>query len=192
MRFVVAGTGRSGTKWCATALRTGGVLCGHEQVFRVSDWTDWGYFQGDSSLGVVPWLPDLDVLRILVVRHPLDVADSFRRVGSILAGSLPADLDAYLRETHPEVFTQPHELAAGVAYWLAWNEAAIPHTEKVARLETLTVESLFELIEIEPRWPVYSLGPLNSGPPSVRPDWSEIPRDLALRADDLATSFGYE
>ncbi len=35
--LIITGTGRSGTKWCATALRMGGILCGHEQVFDTAN-----------------------------------------------------------------------------------------------------------------------------------------------------------
>lgn len=197
-RFVITGSGRSGTKWCATVLRVRGILCGHEQVFATGQLIkgggyDWGPFAGDSSLAAVPALPKLDgVIRILVVRHPLDVADSFRRVGSILHGSLPRGLDIYLRRHHLHIFNRPDELAAGVDYWLTWNRLAADHVDHVVQLEGLTGDRLTGLAGVEPVWPGFPVGPVNVGPASKRPDWSEIPERLRNEVQKFARQVGYD
>lgn len=196
MRFVITGTGRSGTKWCATVLRVAGIACGHEQVFTTANLSthasaSWGVLQGDSSLAAVPHLGRLDCRRVLVVRHPLDVAASFARVGGFLVGNQPAGLLRYLHRQHPSIFVRPDEVSAAVAYWTEWNRTAVEHADRVVLLEDLTPDLLYETVGVEPAWPPYPIARMNVGPTGDRPQWDDLSDDLRDSAQALAAEFGY-
>jgi len=196
VKFVIAGTGRSGTKWCATVLRVGGVYCGHEQVYPTKTLIEprsivWGDYEGDASLAAVPFLAEADAWRVLVVRHPLDVAASIVRTGGFLAGNQPSALLHYVRRHHPQVFDQPDELSAAVAYWTAWNIHAEPHADRIVLLEDLTVPAVFDAVRLAPRWQRFPLGAVNTGPSGVRPQWDDIEPAVRDTAQQVASRFGY-
>ena len=76
-KFVVTGTGRSGSGWISLVLRNAGVLCGHEQVYNpfgvcwkrwVKDEPEW---HADSSWLALPHLDKFDGPVFQLVRHPL-------------------------------------------------------------------------------------------------------------------------
>lgn len=201
MRFVVAGTGRSGTKWCATVLRVAGHACGHEQVFmtgrlaRAPDWDSrWADgWDGDSSLAAVPFLPRLQHLtRLLVVRHPLTFAGSICRVGPLLERSQPEGLHAYLDDAYPWIADAPDDVAAAIDYWIAWNRAALPHVDRVARIEDLHSFLLLDLLGLHPRWHTFPLPPVNVGPSGDDPTWDDLDPARADAARTLADELGYD
>ncbi len=81
--FVITGTGRSGTGYCAAVLRAVGVDCGHERIFRPGNGSVGCMSalrtEGDASWLAVEYLPALKhegVTIIHVVRNPLDVVSS--------------------------------------------------------------------------------------------------------------------
>jgi hypothetical protein len=198
-RFVITGTGRSGTKWCATALRCAGVYCGHEQVFATAmmpnhDPPRWGDFEGDSSLAAVPYLIDLpDVIRVLVVRDPFSVVSGFLKAGPFIAGSQPAGMIEYLDQRFPGIRQSKTEAEGALRYWLAWNRTAVQNADVVLRLEDLTVDMLLKAIGREPRWHPYPLGPINQSPSYARGYYeaSDIPDYLFREAMEEAANFGY-
>lgn len=200
-RFVIAGTGRSGTKWCATALRVAGVLCGHEQVFCTEQLVDmgpqtWHDFEGDASLAAVPFLDRHDdCRRVLVVRHPLDVAASFLHVGPFTHGSQPRGLLAYLERRLPTVLDAENEVTAALQYWVLWNQMALAVVDEVARLEDLDLPRLLGLVKRDGRWPLYPFDrPVNASAARSLGDEDliEIHPALLGHVEELARELGYE
>lgn len=199
-RFIITGTGRSGTKWCATALRCAGIYCGHEQVFSTAllpvygtpRWPD--EMEGDSSLAAVPYLKHYDdMTRVLVVRDPFSVVSGFLKAGPFLAGSQPAGLTEYVDKRHPEIRQSRTEAEAALRYWLAWNRTAVEHADVVLRIEDLTVDVLLKAVGREPRWHTYPLGPINQSPSYARGYFraDDIPDALFREAIEEASNFGY-
>lgn len=80
-RFVIMGTGRSGTGFVAEALGRCGFTVGHEVVYDYLPSSGaesrWEGLDGDSTLAAIGWPDRLPERRVLVVRHPLAVARSF-------------------------------------------------------------------------------------------------------------------
>src|ERR1035441_10724198 len=75
VRFVIVGTGRSGTKYASELFSQLGIPCGHESFF------DPGHaaqdnLAGDASFGVVPFLNKFSGVVFHQVRHPLSVLSS--------------------------------------------------------------------------------------------------------------------
>lgn len=213
MKFVIAGTGRSGTKWAAAALRSAGWLCGHEQVFPTdmlrhapvgkdgfSEPTsigrlDGGPFDGDSSLAAMPWLPYLsdDVRKVLLVRHPLDVVASLLATGPLLAGSQPVGLMKYLHREMPDVVDGGQsEVDAAARYWMRWNLAAARHADTVLRLEDATVDVLCQYVRVEPRWPTFPMAPVNCGPGDVTVRLDMLTPPVRGNLVAAAEMFGYD
>jgi hypothetical protein len=198
-RFLITGTGRSGTKWCATALRIAGVYCGHEQVFATAMLPQhhephWGRLVGDSSLAAMPYMEELpNVTKVLVVRHPLDFVSSMLKVGPLLDGGQPAGLKEYLTVTFPDVMTAENEVEAALRYWLHWNRAALPQAQAVLRIEDLTVAALLAAVGREALWDSYPLGSINQANNFTQGvfDDGDAPTELLDDVWEFATSIGY-
>lgn len=199
MKFVIASTGRAGSKWCATALRLAGIRCGHEQVFATAmlpamDPPRWDAFEGDSSLAVVPYLDRLPegCYRLHVVRHPLAVIGSFVHNGPILASHLPAGLGEYLDAAFSEITDAPDEVTAASLYWLRWNRWAEKDSDRTMQLESLTPETLVDAVWMVPRWPLYPFdNPVNvSAATPIALD--DIPDPLRDEVADAAEWYGYD
>jgi hypothetical protein len=104
LKFIVAGTGRSGTVYAARVLTDLGIPCGHESIFNYEDeeivikrflgllpptisecsanygWVRLDSIVADSSYMVVPYLNRQGVKEvpiIHIVRNPLQVVSSF-------------------------------------------------------------------------------------------------------------------
>lgn len=200
-RVIVTGTGRCGTKWCATVLRAAGYLVGHEQVFRTDHLPErdpqvWGRFEGDCSLAAVPFLArHHEARRVLVVRHPHDTAASWVANGPILAGSAPPGLAAHLAAHHPAVVGSRTETEAALRYWYEWNEAALHSVDAFVRIEDLTAESLLEAAGWEARWPLFPFdGPVNASDAASRDvlELDGVPDAVAADVADLVSAFGYD
>jgi hypothetical protein len=206
-RFVIAGTGRSGTKWCATALRNAGIYCGHEQVFTTAMLPEhyspqWGGLEGDSSLAATPYMNELhDVRKVLVVRHPFAVVESWMFNGGFLGRRgipLPAGLNQYLRSTFPEVLDSQNDIEAGCRYWLAVNRLGGIGAHTVLRLEDITkiggAKKLLAAVGREPVWSTFEVGKVNGSPPEAHYgfDLTAVPLGLLEDVQELAISFGYQ
>ena len=85
-RFVIVGTGRSGTNYIADRLSAESVECLHERFFT----TDGPSFdvdnaaideRGESSWLAVPYLPLAEIPLAHVTRHPIGVIRSFYNIG---------------------------------------------------------------------------------------------------------------
>jgi hypothetical protein len=153
LQYVVTGTGRSGTVYLAHLLTKCGLPCGHESVFtpwgleeararlegrsaiRVSamsvescgDWFDVGRdIVADSSYLAAPFLHH-EILReasiIHVVRHPLDVINSFVVGLHYFQQWIPPDPWHWFAYTHvPELRLDYHPLERAALYYVRWNQ----------------------------------------------------------------------
>lgn len=197
--FIITGTGRCGTKWAATVLRLAGICCGHEQVFRTDDLPSmtprvWHRFEGDSSLAAVPFLPEWvdHTHRVLLIRHPVDVAASWAHNGAILDGSMPAGLDIYVKDRHPTVFEAANDMDAGLRYWVEWNRQALPHVDTVIRVEDATPELLLEAVGRTAKWPLFPFDEPVNGSDAERPGLDGVPSGVVDEVQDMAEQFGYK
>ena len=149
-RFVVTGTGRSGTGFVSKVLSTAGVPCHHEKVFTPAG-EDWGWRRGDSSWLAVPFLDGFDGFVLHVLRDPLAVVNSM--VGILFfEDELPDDValligpyQAFAREHAPEVFELGDPVERAVAWWVVWNERVAPFADAWVRVEDLVGSDLVAL-----------------------------------------------
>lgn len=167
MRFVITGTGRSGTGWCAAVLNSAGVFTGHERVFTPKaahgGLLDWCGYHADASWLAVPRLPLMGVESALVVRHPLEVVESlthirfgvvphvneFTDIAAKLGGMTP-DADGYLR------------------FWVNWNTLGMRNTHTVFRLDDLLAEPT-----LLTKWAGARYEPRDTGIVNERAEWKD-------------------
>lgn len=146
-RFVVVGTGRSGTGYMSNLLTACGIPCGHEQVFGPAQATRaepvvWGKWEADASWLAVPRLPMLGVPVVLVTRHPLPTVRSMVRIGQFTDDGADGLYGSVIRAFRPEVYAERTEPDRALAMWLHWTVAAAAHADHVLALEHLTTERL--------------------------------------------------
>jgi len=84
LKFLITGTGHSGTKYASRLLTENGVKCGHEDVFRGREIFHLGNAVAESSCyGWMHWAQRVSVLvdakLVHLVRHPVDVLNSWHR-----------------------------------------------------------------------------------------------------------------
>lgn len=155
-RFVIVGTGRSGTRYCAELFRSCGIRCGHQDVFRHEHTLGmatpvWWNFDGDSSFEAVPMLEGITkdgVIAVLVVRHPLEVVQSWLSLG-VFKDTMSQTHSLFfqvLEARFPEVMSEPTPVARAARYYLTWNAAASRYSSAVIALSHLRSDVLFRLV----------------------------------------------
>ena len=154
-RFLIVGTGRSGTTYCQAVMRVCGVFCTHQTVFNWDSWQfsswDWGESQGEASFMAVPLLPKLcerepDTRIVLVKRHPDKVVASWLK-----RGLFRDDMGAYypgftqaLNTLFPHVLEAETPEARGHQFVEVWNDYATQYAHTVLHLESMQLPVLFE------------------------------------------------
>ncbi len=121
-RFVVAGTGRSGTRYIQSVLRKCGLIVSHEQVFKLGGFGSWGRRDGEVSGLAPPMLKDHTGLLILhQVRHPLPTIRSIvgRRTS---ARSLKHEKNFLVPAGFPDEDFRGRRLRRACLIWLHRNE----------------------------------------------------------------------
>lgn len=152
LQYLVTGTGRCGTVYLANLLTKSGLPCGHESIFTpwgldeaiarldgrspiqvsaisLASCGDWfpeaGAVVADSSYMAAPFLDHAllrDVRIIHVVRHPMDVINSFVVGLNYFQEWLPPDVWHQFIYTHaPELRLDYHPLDRAALYYIRWN-----------------------------------------------------------------------
>lgn len=153
MRFLVVGSGRSGTGYCASLFNSAGIKCGHQSIFRhehtLGKPYDWGDYEGGSSFEAVPLLCKITkepVRVVAVLRHPLKVIASYVGLGMFgddmreKYDQLSLVLDLFF----PQVLEQRTPIERAAEFWMRWNAEAIRYADAVLKLEEMTPKKLFE------------------------------------------------
>ena len=148
-RFVVTGTGRSGTVYMSRLLTSVGIACSHEAVFHPEGKPEWGRHRGDASWLAVPYLDVFDGYVLHVVRDPLAVVNSYVGIGFF-----DHDYDhshdrwrAFAEHHAPNVFTLDDPVTRAMAWYVEWNRRIEPHADRRIRIEDLTGDDLVDLAQ---------------------------------------------
>lgn len=195
-RFVVTGTGRSGTAYCALVLQEQGVRAGHEAVYRPDHRGSWRGLEGDVSWLAVPRLEAerFEGRVVHVVRDPRWCIRSSLRIGKFQRA--PRDETPWLRYARLHCPTawlaaDPYERAC--RFWVEWNQRAEAVADVTLRLEALSPAVLLDAIGRDLASATSSLVPQTANHrecsyaewPEIT--WADLPRDVA----ELATRYGY-
>ncbi len=143
LRFVVVGTGRSGTKYAAELFTRLGIPCGHEASFSAEP-SALAELAGDASFGMVPFLQDFTGVVFHQTRHPLAVLRSIVSTGFFTApGPYAPYLDLITRST-PTLADRPDPIDKAMHYIVQWNQMAEPFARLRWRVEDLPAPVLAE------------------------------------------------
>lgn len=202
-RFVITGSGRSGTQYMSELLRTVGIRCGHENVYFDTGFLGWKDWEADSSWMASCFVP-LQVPTVLVVRHPLRVVKSW--VETWLSSDPRTPKVPVFRKRFPEVYRYraPHDRA--LAQWLLINRTCQAHALATYRLETFGPEQLVHLLRTVRASRQVTLDEAMSAIVKIStvdryaskrsglhytPNWDVHDRKLATQARALAAKLGY-
>lgn len=161
MRFVVTGTGRSGTGYAASLFNAAGLSCGHESVYketpglgekgairhgvvprakaplgRVKETVRRriATYDGDASWMAVPRLEKFGGTSFLQLRHPLLVVRSF--VGTRFFSRPEAHRQQWAyAAAHFDITGD--DVSDAMRWWVSWNERAAVHATMTYALERL-------------------------------------------------------
>lgn len=153
-RFLIVGTGRSGTTYCQAVFRVCGVNVSHQTVFNWDSWQtrswDWGDSVGEASFMAVPLLPVI-VKRepgtaIILVRRAAErvVASWLKRglFGDDMGAEYPGFTKA-LNELFPHVLRASTPQERGESFVHEWNTYAAKYADVIFDLETMGLSELF-------------------------------------------------
>lgn len=169
MRFVVTGTGRSGTGYASTVFTTAGIRCGHEEWFnyragvrdlqamprnrRVSRLASPALrvrrrrlpIAGDASWMAVPRLPGFRGTVFLQLRHPLKVIQSLvdMRFFTDAARYVP-----YRRFAAMYFDILGDDLLDAMRWWVEWNAAAASYADLTYQVERIDAELFSSMLEM--------------------------------------------
>ena len=199
-RFLVTGSGRSGTRYTATLFNALDVPCGHEDVFGRPQGIgrrpiDWKSYQGDASWLAVPLLPLDEVVVLHQVRHPLDVVRSLVGTG-VLREDRNGRFPRFLRKCFPEVLAVESEIERAAWRWRILNERIEPHAAITYRLEDLDTDlmlRLCSLLEVDrPQCEIAEALEQTSTTVNHRPREKSVQWEMiAPIVEDLAARYGY-
>ena len=157
-KFIITGTGRSGTGYIATLLTSLGVHCGHENVFRpdtIHNDIEFGPYSGDASWLAAPFISQLtnNMLVFHQVRNPIAVARSFIGIG-FFNDHPTADHMPYLRFLNDVGGFQHLESLEErfMFHWVHWNQYVEEQVKYAGlsyqryRLEDVTPEMIRHMI----------------------------------------------
>ena len=152
-KFVIVGTGRSGTTYCQALLRICGVTCTHQQTFtfkNVKSKTWQWHGDGEASFMAVPLLEKIKMKDpatkvVLVKRSPEKVVESWLKLGLFKDDMKTEYPDFYkiLKRRFPDVLKGDTPEARAWRYVSAWNIHALKYADHVIHLEELEPEALF-------------------------------------------------
>jgi hypothetical protein len=193
-RFVIVGTGRSGSGYISHLLTACGIRCGHESWWNPHGRRERGLV-GDSSwcaLALVDW----DTYRGHIfhqVRHPLDVIASYVHRQSFTSPFAKIKLPL-LRED-----PAGDPLRYGCRIWLDLNRRSSELTKACWRVEDVdadVVRMIGRTVGIVPRNVEAALRSVstttNSHGTQRRLRWEDLPGDLVDEIEALAFEYGYE
>lgn len=133
LQYVVAGTGRCGTKYMAAFLSAIGIRCGHEAVYGPHGIHYREGLVADSSYMSVPFLNEFSGKVIHIVRRPLDVVKSFVGIGFF-----SRDLDMPFRKWAWEYFERSGDpVIDAMRWWVDWNKRIEPYASIRVRIEDM-------------------------------------------------------
>ncbi len=143
LRFVLVGSGRSGTRYAATVFSQLGMPCGHEAVFGWRQEVP-ANLVGDASFCAVPYLGSSAKPRAVFhqVRHPLAVLRSIIATGFFAdPGQFSPHLELIERSL-PEIKRRQTPLAKAMYFIVRWNRMCEPFAHLRWRVEALDAPTL--------------------------------------------------
>lgn len=197
--FVVTGTGRCGTGLCMIALKQMGVPAAHEEFFHLErrafgedDRRAYlAYPTNDVSLMAAPFLTQIGLPIIHLVRNPVDTVNSFLNAGLVMRESNV--VTDYINHFMPLEGETNADLWAD--YWVKWNRMCAESATFTVQIEQLTSgdisDAFFAPIIGAPGFVQHwrAAGRFKNRRHDVTGDL--VPADVAERLRRAGTEYGY-
>lgn len=142
LKYLITGTGRSGTVNAAKLFNSIGIPCSHECLFtnlgyvennkinsNAAIWCnepeDFDLIEAESSYMAAPFLANLDdkIQIIHMIRHPIDVISSFLNGLSYFKSSSPRNpYEEFIYFHLPSLKGCPTPIERAAEYYLQWNQ----------------------------------------------------------------------
>lgn len=154
LRFLVVGTGRSGSRWASGVWTNIGFPCGHEWVFNPWLTCKPHSFVADANHQAAPFLREVkeanpEILIFHQLRNPFDYVASVYGESSFLAPSLHESF--MLRHIDMDA---EDEVTAAMQVWVKWNDLIAPFSDftyPVECCDQTTINTCLELLGEESR-----------------------------------------
>lgn len=174
-RFVIAGTGRSGSGYIAQVLTAAGVRCGHENWWSLhTQWTPG--LVGDSSWLATPVLGSYSGRIYHQIRHPL------RCVSSMASGELFEDRAGRWYKVRIRHFEPTGDnLTDSLRCYVAFFDMAETHAERTWRLEDVDADLVMS---------VAKENDVDISPEDAQAAIDTVPTDWNKHADTLSLTLG--
>lgn len=196
MKFVIVGTGRSGSGYIARVLSQAGIRCGHERVFNPFNEKLKTDLVGDSSwCAMAPRFRDeLPEWVFLQTRHPLKVVSSFAKKWD--------RTDAYW-DMKASTIKRPltgDDLVDGMACYVDVVTEALELADMTWRLEDVNADLIYNLALLIGEYAPFADQAIAAVPKNINQHvdgadltWEDLPAsDLKQELRDLAERLGYE
>lgn len=200
-RFVITGTGRSGTGFMAQVVQACRLRCGHEELFTPNGRVPDPYLRGDSSWMAAPALDRFTGYVLHAVRHPLDVINSFVGIGFFDEDVDHGAYREYARQHAPEVFELESPVERAMAFYVAWNRMIEPRAHHRVRIEDVTGNDLYQMIHyagaMHAPWEIQAAVDRTDRNQNSRRraelSWQDLPAgDLKDDLELMAKEYGYD
>jgi hypothetical protein len=139
-RFVVVGTGRSGTRYAARLFTELDIPCGHEAAFALE--AIGRPLVGDASFGIVAFLARFAGIVFHQVRHPLAVLRSMLATDFFNSPGQYTPYYRLLQATLPRLERRGTPVRKAMYYIVAWNRLCEPAATLRWRVESLDATTL--------------------------------------------------
>lgn len=209
-RFLITGTGRSGTGYISKLLAKVQLATGHEAVFNPGTLRElrselapqWDAYRGEASWMAAPFLghPEIKPLpTVQLVRNPLDIVRSLVGMG-FFKGGVHEPYLAYAEQTLGIKLREMDYTEAACTFIVKWTEMIEAHNLPRFRVEDLEDPNVFwEMLKVllEGATPdkskiieAVATTPknVNSRPRDESVTWDDVTPELR----DLAKRWGYE
>jgi hypothetical protein len=202
-RFVITGTGRSGTGFLATALLFCRVRCGHEELFTPEGRVPNPFLRGDASWMALPFLDRFTGYVLHAVRHPLDTIRSMVGIQLFDDEDVTEERAPYQEfiKAHTDVWEYATPVERAMAFYVEWNRRIEPFAHKRVRVEDVTGQDLYDLIHyagaFHAPWEIQQN--IDAVPRDVNTrvraelEWADLPDgELKSELELLAKEYGYD
>lgn len=200
-RFVITGTGRCGTAYMSTVLQTCRIHCGFEEKYTPDGYQPNPFVRGESSWMAVPHLDRFTGYVLHVVRHPLDVINSFLGIKFFEDPDAHGKYADYSQTHAPEVWEHETPVERAMAWYVEWNKRIEGYAHKRVRVEDLTGDDLYDVVRYagahHAPWELQDF--VDQVPTHINSreraqlTWGDLPAgDLKTELEVLGKEYGYD
>ena len=200
-RFVITGTGRCGTSYMSTVMQACRIITGHEQKYTADGYKPNPFIRGDASWLAVPYLDRFTGYVLHLVRHPLDVINSYTGIGFFDDGDQHGGWSEFSRTHAPDVWEHDTPVERAMAWYVTWNRRIEEYAHKRLQVEQVTGEELVDLVRYagahHAPWEIQKyvdqVPTHTNSRERAELTWEDLPAgELKAELEQMAKDYGYD